>query len=306
MFHYISTITRRVSTLAGAALLIGLTACAGDAARAPAVEPVAQEAITVEVRKEVEAEAVYITPPQAAGGQVLSNGAPYDLMFFESTGVNPFVATKDDHLSTYALDVDTASYTVARRYITDGHLPPPDAIRVEEFINYFDLHYPGPAEDEGAFAIHLEGAPSRFGPRHTYLLKVDLQGKGILAENRKDANLTFVVDVSGSMNQENRLGLVKRALRLLVGELRPTDQVGLVVYGSRARVILEPTSAEHAQAILSAIDRLQPDGSTNAEAGLRLGYQLATRAYRPGAINRVILLSCSRPSVLGWATTTTC
>lgn len=279
-------------------LLTGLAACSYAAQEAPQ-----KEAIQIDMATEAEASheeyaaapatatPLGTAPALAAGGEVPPNDQPYDLMFFESAGVNPFVDTEDDALSTFAMDVDTASYTVARRYLTDGHLPPKEAIRVEEFINYFKLHYPGPAEGEGAFAIHMEGAPAPYGPRNSYLLKIDLQGQEILAEDRQDAVLTFVIDVSGSMDRENRLGLVKQALRLLVDELRPTDDVGIVVYGSQARVILEPTSAENSEAILSAIDRLQPDGSTNAEDGLRLGYQMATQAYRPGAINRVILLS---------------
>ncbi len=300
MFTNHSNILRTISGLAGVVLLTGLTACGGSySATEPA--PLKEEAIRIEVAREVEAEqqveyatsmpAPTATVPLAAGGQAIPNDEPYDLMFFESDGVNPFVDTEDDHLSTFAMDVDTASYTVARRYITGGNLPPHDAVRVEEFINYFDLDYPGPTDNEGAFAIHMEGAPARFGPQRAYLLKIDLQGREIAAENRKDANLIFVIDVSGSMDRENRLGLVKRSLRLLVDELRPTDDVGIVVYGSQARIILEPTSAEDYQTILAAIDRLRPDGSTNAEEGLRLGYQMAAQAYRPGAINRVILLS---------------
>ena len=285
MFGKRSTLFRNTVNAIGAGLLIGLTACGGayySAQEAPRVETASME---------YAAPMPTASPSLAAGGTSIPNDEPYDLMFFESAGVNPFVDTEDDHLSTFAMDVDTASYTVARRYLTDGNMPPPEAIRVEEFINYFDMRYPGPAEGEGAFAIHLEGAPSRFGPQNAYLLKVDLQGKEILADERKDAVLTFVIDVSGSMNRENRLGLVKRALRLLVNELRPTDDVGLVVYGSWAQVILNPTSAEDSETILAAIDRLQPDGSTNAEEGLRLAYQTAAQAYRPGAINRVILLS---------------
>lgn len=229
--------------------------------------------------------------PLAAGGTAPPNDQPFDLMFFESAGVNPFVDTEDDHLSTFAMDVDTASYVVARRYLSEGHLPPHEAIRVEEFINYFDLDYPGPVNETEAFAIHMEGAPSPFGPQNAYLLKVTLQGKDILVEERKDAALTFVIDVSGSMNQENRLGLVKQALNLLVDELRSGDTVSIVVYGSSAWTVLEPTSAEEKETILAAIERLQPEGSTNAEEGLRLGYEMAAHAYRPGAINRVILLS---------------
>jgi Ca-activated chloride channel family protein len=225
------------------------------------------------------------------GGETLPNDEPYDSMFFEHYGVNPFIDTEDDHLSTFAMDVDTASYTIARRYVNEGHLPPKDAIRVEEFVNYFDQQYPGPEEVAGAFAIHLEGAPSPFGGERYYLVRVGIQGRRIHAEDRKDAVLTFVIDVSGSMERENRLGLVKRALRLLVEELRPTDKVGIVVYGSSARTVLKPTSATRADDILSAIDALHTEGSTNAEDGLRQGYKMAYRAFEEGAINRVILCS---------------
>jgi Ca-activated chloride channel family protein len=189
------------------------------------------------------------------------------------------------------MDVDTASYTIAQRYVKEGHLPPRDAVRVEEFVNYFNPVYPGPDEGEGAFAIHLEGAPSPFGRDRYYLVRVGIQGRRIHAEDRKDAVLTFVVDVSGSMDRENRLELVKRSLRLLVGELRPTDRIGIVVYGSRARTVMQPVSASEKKRILDAIDSLHPDGSTYAEEGLREGYRMANRAFRQGAINRVILCS---------------
>jgi Ca-activated chloride channel family protein len=225
------------------------------------------------------------------GGETLPNDEPFDSMFFEGYGVNPFIDTEDDPRSTFAMDVDTASYAIARRYIQEGHLPPRDAIRVEEFINYFDPAYPGPAEGEGAFAIHLEGAPSPFGTARHYLVRVGIQGRRIHDEDRKDAVLTFVIDVSGSMDRENRLGLVKRTLHMLVDELRPTDQIGIVVYGSRARTLLQPVSVREKERILEAIASLQPDGSTYAEEGLRQGYRMANRAFRPGAINRVILCS---------------
>jgi Ca-activated chloride channel family protein len=123
------------------------------------------------------------------------------------------------------------------------------------------------------------------------MMRVGVQGYAVPPEERKDMSLTFVIDVSGSMGQENRLGLVKRSLELLVEQLRPTDSVGIVVYGSDARVVLEPTSGEEMGAILDAIYRLQPEGATNAEAGLRLGYEQANRAFKPGGINRVVLCS---------------
>ena len=218
------------------------------------------------------------------------NAAAYPDMYFKSSGVNPFLDTEDEHLSTFAMDVDTASYSITRRYLTEGHLPPSEAVRVEEFVNAFKCDYADPAE--GAFAIHLEGAPSIFADsKRTHLLRIGLKGRVIPDENRKDATLTFVVDVSGSMERENRLGLVKKALTLLIDKLRPTDKVGIVVYGSQGRLVLPHTGVNRRAEILAAIDSLYPDGSTNAEEGLRIGYDLAWRNAEVDHINRVILCS---------------
>ena len=218
------------------------------------------------------------------------NGAAYDDVFFKEYGTNPFIDTEDDHLSTFGMDVDTASYAVTRSYLRDGYLPPPEAVRVEEFVNAFDYNYAPPAQD--AFAVHIEGAPSRFGEgKRLQLLRIGIQGRVIPDENRKDAMLTFVIDVSDSMARENRLELVKRALTLLVKRLRPGDEVAIVVYGTRARTVLSHTGIEGREEILAAIHSLAPEGVTNAEEGLRLGYRLAQQNARAGSINRVILCS---------------
>ncbi len=227
----------------------------------------------------------------SSGGTSTVNDAPYDLTFYENYGVNPIIDTEDDHFSTFAIDVDTASYTLMRRYLRDGNLPDKDSVRVEEYVNYFRQDYAPPAQGQAAFAIHLEGAPAPFGGENYSLLRVGLQGYSVPDEQRKDAALVFVIDVSGSMSAENRLGAVKHALRMLVQELRPSDSVGIVVYGSQGRVILEPTSVEQSDVILAAIERLQPGGSTNAQEGLLLGYQMAAKYYKAGGINRVILCS---------------
>ena len=171
------------------------------------------------------------------------------------------------------MDVDTASYTVARRFIMDGNLPLPEAVRVEEFVNYFDHGYEPPEEE--AFAIHIEGSPSPFGGPNHLLMRVGLKGKMIPADERKDATLIFVIDVSGSMNRGDRLGLVKRSLELLVGQLRPQDKVGIVIYGSRGHVLLEPTAGSNTETIMGAINALRSEGSTNAAEGLELGYRMA-------------------------------
>lgn len=209
--------------------------------------------------------------------------------YFQDYGVNPFVDSSEDHLSTFALDVDTASYTVARRYIQDGNFPPADSVRVEEFVNYFDQGYPSPQDI--AFGIYADGAPSPFTQDGAYLLRFGIQGYRVPEGQRKPLSLTFVIDISGSMGQENRLELVKQSLQLLVDRLQAGDTVGVVVYGSQARILLNPTSGSDRGAILDAIYSLHPEDSTNAEAGLKLGYTLAMQAYQPGATNRVILCS---------------
>ncbi len=217
------------------------------------------------------------------------SGEPYDATFFRDYGVNPFVDTYRDNMSTFAVDVDTASYTVARRFISDGFLPDPDSVRVEEFVNYFDQGYTPPANQ--AFSIHVDGAPSPFGDPGHLLLRVGLKGKEISRGERRDATLVFVIDVSGSMNREDRLGLVKESLRVLVDELRVSDRVGIVAYGTRARVVMEPTSTRSRSAILGAIDSLSAGGSTNASDGLALGYRMAAEHLDVGRTTRVILLS---------------
>lgn len=223
----------------------------------------------------------------STGGTREPNDQPYGDVFFRTYGVNPFIDTEDDHLSTFGLDVDTGSYTIARRYLMDGNLPPVEAIRVEEFVNAFS--YGDRPPSRGDFAISAEAAPTPFARGDRYrVVRVQLRARDVDPRDRKPAVLTFVVDVSGSMQQENRLGLVKKALGLLLDQLRPSDRVGLVVFGTDARALLEPTS--DLAAIRDAIDRLVPEGSTNTEEGLRLGYEMAVRHRRDG-INRVILCS---------------
>jgi Ca-activated chloride channel family protein len=209
--------------------------------------------------------------------------------YFQDYGVNPYTDALEDHLSTFALDVDTASYSVARRYVLDGILPPADAVRVEEFVNYFDPGYQAPPDV--AFAVYADGAPSPFHQDGTYFLRFGVQGYQVQEWQRKPATLTFVIDISGSMQRENRLELVKRSLELLVDRLNNDDTVGIVVYGTEARLVLYPTPGSDRQTILNAIYSLYTEGSTNAEAGLELGYQLAMQYYRPGTNNRVILCS---------------
>ncbi|MXY43735.1 MAG: DUF3520 domain-containing protein [Dehalococcoidia bacterium] len=221
-------------------------------------------------------------------GYVPPSPPSYDATFFQNYGVNPFIDARADHLSTFAMDVDTASYSVARRFVLDGNRPDPDSVRVEEFVNYFDQDYPQPRR--GAFGIQIDGARSPF-TRDTWIARVGIQGRDVPDHHRKDATLVFVIDTSGSMNSGNRLGLVQRALRLLVRELRPTDHIGIVTYGDRGHAVLNPTEARHDDYIIDIIDGLHAGGSTNAEEGLKIGYQMADRWLDPRRITRVILLS---------------
>ncbi|MBT3389706.1 MAG: DUF3520 domain-containing protein [Chloroflexi bacterium] len=250
--------------------------------RAPAGEALSDSSAASIPQPSPVATAMPLNPP---------NDQSYADMFFENYGVNPFVDTEDDHYSTFALDVDTGSYTLARSYLERGVMPDKDGIRVEEFINYFEQGYAYPPDGQ-AFAIHLDGGAAPFTENDRYqMLRVGVQGYAVSPEERKDVSLTFVIDVSGSMNMENRLELVKQALALLVEQLRPSDRVSIVVYGTTAHVVLEPIRGNAYGTIIEAINALQPEGSTNAEAGLRLGYEQALRAFNPRGINRVILCS---------------
>jgi len=214
------------------------------------------------------------------------NGKAYDSTFFENYGVNPFVATEDESFSTFGMDVDTASYTITRRFIMDGNMPDKDSIRTEEFLNYFNEDY---ADSKETFSIYLEGAESVFGKPNYHLLKIGIKAKDVSLADRKPANMIFVVDVSGSMNREDRLELVKKSLRKLVDTLKEGDKIGLVVYGTRGRIISDLTSNKNQ--ILNAIDELRPEGVTNAEEGLSIAYAMARKGFEAGKINRIILAS---------------
>lgn len=217
-------------------------------------------------------------------------GEPYPDVTFDNPGVSPFVESEDDALSTFALDVDTGSYTITRRFVGDGNRPDPDSVRVEEFVNYFDQDYPLPLRE--TFAIHIDGAPSPYTQfEGNRIIRVGIQATDVEDEERKRAALTFVVDTSGSMKMENRLGLVRESLAMLVEQLHPDDRVAIVEYGSEARVVLEPTEVRDRWEILDAIDDLRASGATNAEHGLRLGYRLAAEAFIEGGTNRVVLAS---------------
>ncbi|MFZ5469389.1 MAG: vWA domain-containing protein [Myxococcota bacterium] len=203
-------------------------------------------------------------------------------------GVNAFVTTAEDRLSTFAVDVDTASYAIARRKLLEGTLPPPSSVRVEEFLNYFRYRYPEPTS--GALAVHLDAAPSPYTPgRH--LLRVGVQGKRLEVNQRKTAHLTFLVDVSGSMQSPDKLPLAKRALRMLVDNLRDGDTVALVTYAGHVKLALPPTGLEKKAVIHQAIEELSAGGSTAMASGIELAYQQAMKTLDGQSLSRVIILS---------------
>ncbi len=206
---------------------------------------------------------------------------------FEDYGVRPFVSTDRDPLSTFALDVDTASYSVAKQWLDAGSLPPPESVRVEEYVNSFDYDYLAPRR---GLNVQADGGPSPYDAGNI-IVRLGVQAERVASADRPNASLTFVVDTSGSMDRAGRLGLVKTALSRLSRELSPDDTVAIVTYSDEAEVILAPTPAADLEVILDAIARLRPDGSTNLEAGLAEGYALADRSFQPGGINRVVLAS---------------
>lgn len=210
---------------------------------------------------------------------------------FKLVPVNPWVLSSRDHLSTFALDVDTASYALCRNYLRKGYLPPRGAVRMEEFINAFDYNYPRRARD--VFNIHAEAAPAPFGKigADLVLLKVGVQGKVIGRAGRKPAHLVFVVDTSGSMARWDRLPLVQHAMKQMVSALNPTDRISLIAYGDKARLLLEAVPANKKTQVYKGINLLKAGDSTNLQSGLIAGYELAQREFVAGHINRVILCS---------------
>lgn len=200
--------------------------------------------------------------------------------------VNPFVMTGKDRFSTFALEADTASYALARRYLAGGRRPPPGLIRMEEFINAFDYSYP--AQSTRTFAIHAEAGPAPFG-RDLTLLKVGVKARVLGRDGRKPAHLVFVIDTSGSMGREDRLPLVRSALGLMATQLDARDRLSLVTYDSQARLLLEAISAARVAEIQAAAAALTTEATTNLLAGVELGYQIAARHFRSGETNRVIL-----------------
>ncbi|HYG37599.1 MAG TPA: von Willebrand factor type A domain-containing protein [Cytophagales bacterium] len=222
----------------------------------------------------------------------LSGRAPNDFYFVpgnteEYKGVkdNAYQKTLKNPLSTFSIDVDKASYSNVRRFIQDGQMPPKDAVRVEELINYFTYDYPQPKKGD-PFSVNTEISDCPWNNKHK-LIQIGIQGEKIATENLPSSNLVFLIDVSGSMSSQEKLPLVKAGFKLLIDQLRPNDQVAIVVYAGAAGLVLPSTSDK--KEILSALEKLESGGSTAGGAGIQLAYQVAGKHFKEGGNNRVIL-----------------
>jgi Ca-activated chloride channel family protein len=276
-------------------LLIAGTACAAlaacntyrdgpnrDVAASPAAMPALEKevaaaqpyAVTVEMSEDRQRATL---PPAAAGNEDYADTAP-----------NPVKSVAEAPVSTFSVDVDTAAYANIRRFLTGGQLPPKDAVRVEEMINYFDYAYALPGSSHQPFAANVAVMPTPWNP-NTKLLHIGLKGYDIPRQERPRANLVFLIDVSGSMAPPDKLPLLKQSLKMMVNDLRDDDMVAGVTYAGTAGVLLEPTPGRDRAKILAAIDSLTSGGSTAGAAGLQTAYDLAQQSFDKEAVNRVIL-----------------
>ena len=201
---------------------------------------------------------------------------------------NPQKVVADEPVSTFSIDVDTASYGVMRSYVSGGALPPRDSVRVEEFVNYFDYNYAPPKTHETPFATHVQVYPTPWN-KDTLLMHIGIKGYEIKPEKRPASNLVFLLDVSGSMDEPNKLPLLKQSIRMLVNELGPDDTVAMVVYAGAAGTVLDPTKGDQKAKILAALDNLSAGGSTAGGEGIRQAYELAKLNFAKDKVNRILL-----------------
>lgn len=204
---------------------------------------------------------------------------------FKDSGL---LLTGEKPVSTFSIDVDTGSYSNVRRFLNSGRMPQTDAVRVEELINYFNYGYAPPKTKKQPFSVNTEVAPAPWA-QDRKLLHIGLKGYEVPTKDLPPANLVFLIDVSGSMNSPNKLGLLKQGFKLLVNQMRPQDSVAIAVYAGSSGVVLEPTTGDNKAKILSAIEQLNAGGSTNGAAGIELAYQLAEQNFKKEGINRVLL-----------------
>lgn len=238
------------------------------------------------VSYEAKANASQLYGSRAPGISVHEDGN-FNTEDYDGITENRFRKATDEPLSTFSIDVDGASYSNVRRMINNGQLPPAGAVRVEEFINYFKYNYPQPTNND-PFSIHTEMSVCPWNKQHK-LVMIGLQGKQIATDNLPPSNLVFLIDVSGSMSDPNKLPLVKASLKLLVDQLREQDHVAIVVYAGAAGLVLPSTNGMNKEKITAAIDKLEAGGSTAGGAGIQLAYNVAKQQFKKGGNNRVIL-----------------
>ncbi len=212
---------------------------------------------------------------------------PFNTEAYDRVVDNAFLAVSQNPLSTFSIDVDTAAYANVRRFLNQGQLPPKDAVRIEELINYFTYTYPAPDRGE-PFSVTVELAGCPWNPAHR-LARIGLKGKEVAAAERPQSNLVFLIDVSGSMRPPNKLPLLKQALVLLVQQLNASDRVSLVVYAGASGLVLSATPGDHQETIREALGQLEAGGSTHGSAGIQLAYETAMKNFIKNGVNRVIL-----------------
>ena len=230
-----------------------------------------------------------MAPPYTMAAEATAGAEPSSEQYTDY-GKNPWVNTSEDRFSTFAADVDTASYTIARRKLMqENALPPAPSVRVEEWVNYFTYSFPAP-QAGSPFSTVMEAAPHPFAANRS-ILRVGVATKAKTVGERKPSALVFLVDVSGSMSSDDRIGLAKKALHILTDNLTEKDAVSIVTYAGSSRVVLPMTSIDHKDRIHAAIDALRSGGSTAMASGIDLAYEQAAKWIRPNAISRVIVLS---------------
>ncbi len=281
------------STTAPAAVIPPTDAAKSRSEVAPPPSPSLPTSPPAEARADV----ARLSNAVAAGGRVAQSqeldalrapSEPTDREQYAHEDDNPVKRAAEQPVSTFSIDVDTGSYANVRRFLNEGRLPPRDAVRVEEMLNYFDYDYPLPDSRQPPFQVSTELAPTPWNPK-TRLLAIGVKGYDLPKTRLPPANLVFLIDVSGSMEAPDKIGLLKPALKLLVRQLRPEDKVAIAVYAGAAGMVLEPTPGSQKAQIEAALDRLSAGGSTNGGAGIQLAYNLARDGFVKGGVNRVIL-----------------
>ena len=255
--------------------------------------PAAREAAMLDSIATTGARQRFMASPTVTGGVIMPPrpwpaAEPANTEEYADIDDNPVRRASEHPVSTFSVDVDTGSYSNVRRMLRMGVRPPPDAVRAEEFINYFSYGHPAPATREVPFRVSTEIAPSPWDPKR-HLLMVGIKGYDVPKAELPPANLVFLVDTSGSMHSADKLPLLRKAFAALTAQLRAQDKVSIVAYAGSAGLVLPPTSGDRKGEILAALERLQAGGSTNGGAGIELAYAMARQGFVEGGANRVIL-----------------